>query len=287
MKLCGACEGGLPKESFSGTQWKLRKSLRRCNGCVTAGKELVLFTKGCERLADDECPICSRLLPLDCGDSALYICCMKKVCGGCIVTAYNRGLCGSCPFCRASLAGDDGVHLAQIQKRVKVNDPEAIRHLGACYMDGDHGLEKDMSRAVELFERAAELGFKEAHFELATIFNEDIDDSGIAKDMVRAVEHYEIAAKQGHVTARHNLGVNDSNAGNCDLALKHWMISAKLGSAGSLNAIKDLYTKGLASKSDDAGALRGYHDAVTEMSSPERDNVMKTMRDGAKALAKA
>ena len=159
----------------------------------------------------------------------------------------------------------------------------AIRHLGACYMDGDHGLEKDMSRAVELFERAAELGFKEAHFELATIFNEDMDDSGIAKDMVRAVEHYEIAAKQGHVTARHNLGVNDSNAGNCDLALKHWMISAKLGSAGSLNAIKDLYTKGLASKSDYAGALRGYHDAVTEMSSPERDNVMKIMRDGAKA----
>ena len=70
-----------------------------------------------------------------------------------------------------------------------------------------------MPRAVELFERAAELGSKEAHFDLGTIFDEDTDDEGIDKDMARAVEHYEIAAKQGHVTARHNLGVMNSIRG--------------------------------------------------------------------------
>ena len=128
-----------------------------------------------------------------------------------------------------------------------------------------------MSRAVELFERAAELGLKNAHDELATIFDEDTAGSGIAKDMAREDQHYEIAAKQGHVPARHNLGAHEINSGNYGLALKHWMISAKLGHGESLNGIKKMYTEGLASKSDYAEALRGYHEAVKEMSSPERD----------------
>ena len=51
------------------------------------------------------------------------------------------------------------------------------------------------------------------------------------------------------------------------------MIAAKLGSGYSLDIIKEMYTRmeRLASKSDYAEALRGYHDAVKEMSSPERD----------------
>ena len=89
--------------------------------------------------------------------------------------------------------------------------------------------------------------------------------------MSRAVEHFELAAKQGHYGARHNLGVYEANSGNYGLALKHFMILAKLGNAGSLANIKSMYTEGLASKADYAEALRGYHEAMIEMSSPERD----------------
>ena len=149
-----------------------------------------------------------------------------------------------------------------------------------CYMDGDHGLEKDMPRAVELFERAAALGLKDAHRELGIIFDEVIGDEGIGKDMIRAVKHYEIAAKQGHVSARHNLGIYEHNSGNYGPALKHWMISAKLGHLGSLDEIKDMYTEGLASKCDYAEALRGCHDAVKEMSSPERDEAKAYWYEG-------
>ena len=90
MKLCGACEKELPKESFSGKQWKLRKSLRRCKGCVAAGKELVLFTQGRERSEDDECSFCSLLLPLDHDEFGISSCCMKKACRGCIVAAFQK-----------------------------------------------------------------------------------------------------------------------------------------------------------------------------------------------------
>ena len=37
------------------------------------------------------------------------------------------------------------------------------------------------------------------------------------------------------------------------------------------NNVKFLFTKGLATKDDYAGALRGYQSAIEEMSSPERD----------------
>ena len=97
------------------------------------------------------------------------------------------------------------------------------------------------------------------------------DDEGIDKDMARAHEHYEIAAKWGHVKARHNLGFIEYKSGNYALALKHWMISAKLGYTNSLSAIKVLFEKGSATKSDYAEVLRGYQEAVEEMSSPERE----------------
>ena len=130
MKFCGACERELPRESFSGKQWRIRKSLRRCGECVAAGNELVLFTRGRERSADDECPICSQWLPLDSGESMLHTCCMKTVCKGCDLVARRRGIDDKCPFCRTHVADSDEEHLEMIQKRVKANDPEAILDLG-------------------------------------------------------------------------------------------------------------------------------------------------------------
>ena len=271
MKICGACEEELPRESFSGKQWKLRKSLRRCGECVTAGKGLALFAKGRERSAGDECPICSRLLPHYNNESMLYTCCMKLVCNGCELEADKRGMGNTCPFCRTPTPKSDEAILQMIQKRVKANDPVAIHQLGACYKTEINGLEKDMPRAVELFERAAEFGSKQAHFDLGYMLDEFADDEGIDKDMARAHEHYEIAAKWGHVKARHNLGSIEYKSGNYALALKHWMISAKLGYTNSLSAIKVLFEKGSATKSDYAEVLRGYQEAVEEMSSPERE----------------
>ena len=280
MKICGACEKELPRESFSGKQWSLRKSLQRCSECVAAGKELALFTKGRKRSADDECPICSRLLPLDEDQATQFTCCMKIVCNGCDLEAEKRGIY-DCPSCRTPPPESDESDLDRIQKRVKINDPEAVHYLGLFYRDGVHGLEKDLTKAFELFERAAALGSSDAHFDIGDAFdgsNESTYDFGFDTDMTRAIEHYELAAKQGHARARRNLGMNSSDTGNKGLALKHWMISAKLGDKDSLDYIKEMYMEGLPSKIDYAEALRGYQEAIEEMSSPERDEA-KALRD--------
>ena len=276
MKICGACERDLPREAFSGKQWRLRKSLRRCAECVAVGNELVLFTKGRERSEDDECPICSRLLPLQGDETALRTCCLKVVCIGC---DHRAGMPDDCPFCRAPAPDTHEERVQRIQKRVDIGDPVAIYFLGDCFLMGTNGFEKDVPKALELVERAAELGSREANGQLGNLFDENAYGLGIDKDRARAVEHYEIAAKQGSALARHSLGVIEHNTGNYGLAMKHWMISAKMGCGPSMDEIKDMLSWGMASKSDCAEALRGYDDAVEEMSSPEREEAMAYWRE--------
>ena len=202
---------------------------------------------------------------------------MKEVCNGCTWAAVKRGMF-DCPFCRSPMQEDESQVLARIQKRVDAGDPVAIFHLGTTYEHGEYGLEKDVTRAVELYERAAELGEKKAHYNLGVLYDEGIE---VAKDMAKAFRHYEIAAMCGDSFARHNLGSMETKSGNYDLALQHYMIAANLGQEISLDAVKGFLIAGLATNDDYAGALRGYQNAIEEMSSPERDEA-KYLEDTAK-----
>ena len=154
-----------------------------------------------------------------------------------------------------------------IQKRVDAGDPVAICCLGTKYDCGEYGLEEDVTRATELYERAAELGGKEAHFNLGVMFEAGTE---VEKDTAEAFRHYEAAAMCGQVNARYNLGCMEGMAENYDLALQHFLISAMLGHKGSLDNVKVFFMNGHATKADYAAALRGYQNAVEEMSSPDR-----------------
>ena len=148
----------------------------------------------------------------------------------------------------------------------------AIYHLGHhYYRSGQHGLEKDVARAVKLYERAAELGLKKAHFSLGCVYYEGTE---VDKDTVKAILHWEAAAVEGDVGARNFLGIIEYNDGNYGLALQHWMIDAKMGDQHSLHKIKLMFMEGLATKADYAEALRGHHSAVEEMRSPDREQAL-------------
>ena len=270
MKICGACERELLEDSFSEEQRRLRQSIRRCEECIIAGNQLVLMKKGRTKSEEDDCPICQLPMPLlDQCHSTFRPCCMKKVCSGCLFASVKRGM-RDCPFCRTSVS-NDSQFLAMIRKRVDKGDPLAMYYVGRQYQLGLLGLEKDVTRAVELYERAAELGVKEAHFNLGSLY--DVYDVGtdVEKDTAKAFRHYEAAAMCCHVFARSNLGYLEYKAGNVDLALQHWMISATLGCEKSLKGVKILLKRGLANRADYAESLRGYQNAVEEMSSPDRD----------------
>ena len=232
-----------------------------------------LMSSGHERWEGDACTICYLYIGLPVGHhSQRNACCMKRLCNGCILAARRRGLLDDCPFCRTPYTNDEATQLAMIQKRVDKGDAEAIKFLGHKYFHGELGLTKDVPRAIELWTEAAELGSIDAQAALGILF---YNGNGVGEDKPRGVHHWQQAAMKGHVLSRYNLGFVENENGNYELAVRHWMISAKMGHEGALNAIKDLFKVGQATKAQYAEALRGYGDAVEEMKSPQREEAKR------------
>ena len=194
------------------------------------------------------------------------------MCKGCMVAAIQRGLNDRCPFCRTPRPTDDAATLAMIQKRVDKRDAAAIYHLGNKYYFGTLGLAKDVPRAIELWTEAAELGSLAAYSELGRAY---YTGEGVKEDKSRGIRHCQHSAMKGHTVSRHNLGGAEFINGNRELAVQHWMISAKMGYQDSLSDIKDMFMKGHATKAQYAEALRGYGDAVEEMKSHQREEAKR------------
>ena len=232
-----------------------------------------LMASGLERWEGDACKICYLYIGLPTGQySMINACCMKRVCNGCILEAQRRGIYGSCPFCRTPFAKDDASTLAMVQKRVDKGDAEAINHLGEKYFHGELGLTKDAPRAIELYTEAAELGSLDAHYDLGILY---YTGKGVEEDKPRGIHHWQQAAMKGDVTSRYNLGAAEQDNGNPQLALQHWMISAKMGYGDSLHNVKEMFKVGQATKAQYAEALLGYRDAVEEVKSPQREEAKR------------
>ncbi|EJK58631.1 hypothetical protein THAOC_21228 [Thalassiosira oceanica] len=199
--------------------------------------------------------------------SGFMACCMKSICNGCSLAAQKRGMI-DCPYCRTPYPDSDADRLAMVQARAQKKDPEAINWLGEAYFLGDPGLQKDVRRAVELFTEAAELGSIQALFNLGYLY---YNGEGVQEDKAKGVDFWTKAAMQGHVSSRYKLGRDAGKKGNHDRAVRHCMISAKLGDEDSFEAIKKIFMAGLATKEQYAEALKGYQDAVEEMKSHDRD----------------
>ena len=75
----------------------------------------------------------------------------------------------------------------------------------------------------------------------------------------------------GSAAARFNLGNDEWRAGNFDRALRHYMIAVKDGYTDSLIMIKQMYSKGDASKDDYTKALQSYQVYLGEIKSDQRD----------------
>ena len=176
-----------------------------------------LMTSGHNRPEGDWCPICFLLIELTVdGHSMRNVCCMKRVCNGCVLAARQRGLNNVCEFCRTPHPADDASELAMIQKRVDKRDAIAIYYLGDNYFYGELGLMKDVPRAIELWTEAAELGSLDAHNNLGHVY---YYGEGVEEDKLRCIRHWQQAAMKGHVDSRHNLGSVEEELQTCCTAL--------------------------------------------------------------------
>jgi len=271
LKDCTACR--LVKYCGVDCQKAHRKQHKKaCKKRAAELKDEELYSQELERPEWDFCPICTLPMPLPMQDYSVFsFCCMKLICNGCDISAKKRGML-DCAFCRTPRPVTDADALAMIQARVKKKDPTAMYHLGGEYYHGGLGLQKDMQKAVELWTEAAELGSIEALGRLGTSY---FYGNGVQKDEAKAADFFKKAAMQGHVQSRHNLGAIEVNSGNYVRAVRHFLISAKMGRKDSLEEIKVAFKEGDATKEQYAEALKGYQDAVEETKSHDRDEAKR------------
>ena len=85
-------------------------------------------------------------------------------------------------------------------KHVEAQDAFSICVLADSYYHGLIGFQQDQTKAMELYNRATDLGNSQAHHHLANIYHPG--------DMKKAKFHYEAVAMTGNKVARYSLGVH-------------------------------------------------------------------------------
>jgi len=218
----------------------------------------------------EDCPICRFRMPLGTGRE-YKSCCGKVVCSGCIYAVEKASSedVPMCLFCSTPEPKTDKDDVERLKARMKLNDAEAIYRVGVYCSKGMNGYPQDHVEALELWNKAGDLGFAAAYFKIGTVYYRG--EGGVEEDKKKAIHYWELAAMQGHVMARYTLGLMEKRAGNVDRALKHYMIAAKAGSEKSLGAIRYLHMSREATKDDFTIALRSYQAYLDEVKSDRRD----------------
>jgi len=194
-----------------------------------------------------------------------YTCCGKTICTGCAHSCCESGNMNKCPFCNADCGGkSEEEDNKDLMKRAEANDAGAICQLGNCYYKGLLGLPQDLTKAMELYTKAANLGFSQAHGSLGDIYYE----GGCLK---KAKFHYEAAAMAGHEEARCNLGAMEAHSGNIERALKHLRIAASAGCYNAMNYLRLFFDQGHVSRDSIDSSLIAYNASCAEMRSEARD----------------
>ena len=85
------------------------------------------------------------------------------------------------------------------------SSPDDITRMGQCYEKGEGGMSRDIKKAVELYQRASDMGNADAMFSLGTIYENGKE--GVPKDVMKAVELYQRASDMGNTRAMRQLGI--------------------------------------------------------------------------------
>ena len=157
----------------------------------------------------EDCPICFLPMPYTGGLCEVGVsyapCCGKVLCSGCIwasIFATGKGaLKKCCAFCREPTDSPIEEETRKCKKRMEAGDAETFHQVGIAYETGDRGVPRDKNKALEMWNRAADLGHADAHHHIADAY---LHGKGVEKDDDKASYHLERAAIRGHEMARYS-----------------------------------------------------------------------------------
>ena len=179
---------------------------------------------------------------------------------------------GACLFCRALPPETDEETLILLEKCIERKNARAMHLLAMNYINGDMGLQKDWTKAVELMLEAGKLGCTNAYGLVGDAYRYG---HGVEKDLKKARQYYELGAIGGGICARQNLGELDWEAGHHERAYKHFLILGKAGWKNSLENIRIGFEDGYITKDDYIEALRAYQKEQKDTKSAMRDEAIE------------
>jgi TPR repeat protein len=201
-----------------------------------------------------------------------HVCCGKSICEGCAYSLDQSGNDEKCPFCNSGGGKTDEENVDKLMKRVDVNDAASICLLATYYFGGVNSCPLDRTKAMELYTRAADLGYSKAHAHLGITYY----DGG---DLTKAKFHFQAAAMAGHEEARVMMGVIELKVRNMERALKHFTIAASAGHYAAMNVMRTAFNDGLVSQESIDSILEAYNNSCAEMRSEARDTYIRTLTE--------
>ena len=234
----------------------------------------------------EECPLCLIPLPREDNQSTFAECCGKRVCCGCIFrnletektkrrngldfVGFHKILNAKCAFCRQPNLGNT---IKRLRKLMKKNNPHAFIEMAIYYQSGEGVIQSD-TRSIEMYIRAAELGYGEAFAHIGDCYKEG---TAVEPDVPKALAFFELAAKKESVYAHHQLALYHShmdlsNGISMNLCMKHLKVAASAGCQEAIGSLMKLYKDKVLSKEDLTQTLRDFQSSNNEMKSKDRDD---------------
>ena len=97
-----------------------------------------------------------------------------------------------CPFCQVTLISTKN-NIKATKKLMKKENPKAYMTMARAYKEGEGVFQSD-TKSLEMYIRAAELGFAEAYYKIAAYYGVGIV---VEENMSKALAFNEIGAKKG------------------------------------------------------------------------------------------
>ncbi|MGN1150831.1 MAG: tetratricopeptide repeat protein [Lachnospiraceae bacterium] len=173
---------------------------------------------------------------------------------------------------------DYGKAMEWYEKAADLGNLYAMRRIGNMYYNGN-GVEQDYAKAMEWYEKVADLGDTNA---MADIGNMYYNGNGVEQDYARAMEWYEKAADLGNSTATMNVAYmyQEGQGAEQDYAkaMEWYEKAAELGQPIAMNNIGYLYYSGQGVEQDYAKALEWYEKAA-ELGNEEAKENAEAMRE--------